>query len=225
MYIDSTSYLNASYTSTDETTSSNELESDDFLTLLMAQLENQDPLNPVSDTDMLAELAQFSSVEQLTAMNESMDSLLDSVNALTVNSGISYLGMDVTAEGNTLSKSEDGCSTVYYTLPDDAASLTAYIYNEDGDLVANTTLSGLSAGEHEFVWDGTDYTGDEATDGNYYVAFAAYDSAGESLSVTSKVTGTITGITAESGSTCFQLDDGRLVSMTSISSVTQPSGS
>lgn len=231
MYTDVTSYLNSTYstydvsTDSDDTTSSSDLDQDDFLTLLLAQMENQDPLNPLEDTEMLSELAQFSSLEQLTALNETMSDVVDSLSYMTVNSAVSYLGMDVTAEGNTIHKGESSCTSVTYELEEDVESITAHVYDSDGDIVASVELSGLSAGEHEFVWDGEAYTGEEAPEGTYYVAFEAYDENGEYQDVTSEVAGTVTGLTGENGYTQFYLDDGRLVDMTSITSVQTPAES
>ena len=98
MYIEST-LASSLYTTTDSTTSSTDLSDTDFMTLLIAQLENQDPLNPMEDTDMLGELAQFSSLEQLTAVNETLESMAEAFNAQLVNSAVSFIGLDVRGRG------------------------------------------------------------------------------------------------------------------------------
>lgn len=217
-YIDSVSYNNASYAAT-TTSGSSDLDKDDFLTLLVAQLENQDPLNPTEDAEMIGELAQFSSLEQLETLNGTMDDVTSSLNILSVNSSVSYIGQDVVAAGYSISKTDDGCTDVYFTPADDSASLTAHVYNEDGDIVASVDLGSITAEEHTFTWDGIKTNGSEADAGTYYVGFEAYDSDGEGVSVSSEVTGTVSGISSSNGTTLLELSDGREVELLYVSKI------
>lgn len=217
-YIDSVSYNNAAYVSTTDSASS-ELGQDDFLTLLVAQLSNQDPLNPVEDAQMIAELAQFSSLEELSALNDTMEGVTNTLNVLTVNSAVSYIGQDVVAAGYSISKKGDDCTDVYFTPANDCAEVTAHIYNEDGDIVASVDLGQTSASEHTFTWDGVKTNGSKAADGTYYVGFEAYDEDGEGVSVSSEVSGTVSGITTENGTTVLELSDGRVVELLYVSRI------
>ncbi|TVM15936.1 flagellar hook capping protein [Oceanidesulfovibrio indonesiensis] len=212
-----------SSSSSSSTTSSTELSDDDFLTLFIAQLENQDPLNPMENTDMLAQLAQFSTVEQLTSMNQSIKTLVQQSNAQIINSAVSYIGMDVVAEGNTVSVSESVVSPLYYSLPEDADQAMAYIYNESGNIVDSVMLSELKAGDHTFQWDGLSSNGEQVPSGNYSVGIVAIDDLGDLISVSTLCQGNVVGMASQNGSTVFQLDDGRYVDMMSISQVYSPS--
>lgn len=224
MYTDAVSYNNASYVSSSGTSSSS-LGKDEFLTLLIAQLQNQDPLNPVEDAQMIAELAQFSSLEQLTALNESMSGVSELLNVITVNGAVSYIGKDVVAAGYSISKTDSGCTDVYFTPAKDCASVTAHIYNADGDIVASVSLGSTSGDEHTFTWDGTKANGSAAANGTYYVGFEAYDADGNSVNVSSEVSGTVVGITTSNGTTVLELSDGRTVELLYVSKITEESSS
>ena len=217
MLIDSTSStsLYSSYTSS----STSELGSTDFLTLLIAQLQYQDPLNPMEDTEMLSELAAFSSLEQLTAMNETLGTMASSLNASLVNSAVSFIGMDVWAEGDSITKGSDGVSSITYTLTDTATAASAYIYNTAGELVATVALTDLDAGEHSFTWDGTTSSGEEASTGSYTVSILRQDEGGDYYAVSTQCQGRVVGLSSENGSTVFELEDGRTVNILAVSQV------
>ncbi|MFV0349773.1 MAG: flagellar hook assembly protein FlgD [Halodesulfovibrio sp.] len=217
-YIDAVSYNNAAYVASTDTASS-DLGQEDFLTLLVTQLENQDPLNPVEDAEMIAELAQFSSLEELESLNETMEGITSTLNVMTVNSAVSYLGQDVVAAGYSISKTDDGCTDVYFTPAEDCSAVTAHIYNEDGDIVASVDLGSATADEHTFTWDGLKTNGSEASEGTYYVGFEAYDADGEGVTVSSEVSGTVTGISSSDGTTVLELSDGRTVELLYVSKI------
>ncbi len=221
-YVNVTDYINSTYTHANEEPS-NEVTGDDFLTLLVAQLQNQDPLNPMEDAEMLAELAQFSSLEQLAELNENFEALADDFNTLIVNSAMSYIGMNVVAEGNCISLTDGKSTELKVTLAEDAESALAYIYDENNELVATTSLSRLNSGEQTFTWDGSLSTGETAPDGIYSVYFYALNAEGDTIDVSSLAEGTVVGLNTENGSTVFELSDGRTVNMLNITSVSSPS--
>lgn len=205
--------------STSTTESSTDLSDTEFMTLLIAQLENQDPLDPLSNTDMLGQLAEFANLEQLTSMNSTLESMAEQFNAQIVNSAVSFIGLDVMAEGDTITKGDDGVSDITYTLSEEASTATAYIYDEDDGLVASVSLSDLEAGDHSFTWDGLDSDGNEMADGTYYVTIGASDADGDVMSVSTMCQGTVVGLTTQNGDTVFELDDGRYVDIMAVSRV------
>ncbi|GAB7079432.1 flagellar hook assembly protein FlgD [Megalodesulfovibrio paquesii] len=223
MLVDITS-ASSIYASTDSSSSSSssDLGSTDFLTLLIAQLEYQDPLNPMEDTEMLSELASFSQLEQLVAMNESLETMSSVLNASLVNSAVGFIGMEVKASGDTITKGDDGITSIGYSLDNDYANASAYIYDSDGELVDTVSLTGLSEGDHTFTWDGTTSDGSIAPDGTYTVEILAQDTDGEYYSVSTEVEGTVVGLSTVNGSTVFVLDDGRTVDILAVTDVSSP---
>ncbi|EGB16267.1 flagellar hook capping protein [Pseudodesulfovibrio mercurii] len=225
MSIDTTSYyesLLASYTDTTTTTeSATSLTSDDFITLLCTELEYQDPTEPVDNTQMVDQMTQYSQLEQLTEMNEKMDTLTDALDAQGISSGLDYLGKEVEADGYTINKDGDDVSSLYLTLDDDAAELVVNIYDTSGSIVDTQTFTGLEAGTVSFAWDGTDYNGDEADDGNYYVLATATDEDGDEVSCSTSTTGTVTGVSNSDDGVVLTLDDGRTVYLADVTYATQ----
>ncbi len=220
MYIDTTSYLNSlsPATTTDDDEDSSSLGKDDFLTLLVAQLENQDPFNPTDEKEMISQLAQFSSLEQLTNISETLESGLSVLNAQTATSAVSYIGKSIMAQGYELVKDGESMSETQFTLDDPVYGVTAHIYDEDGKLVQTEVLGDLSAGDHSYVWDGLDYDGDEVDDGTYVIALTGYsdESLSTSVSISTNVSGVVSGMSFEDGNVVLTLEDGRQVNLLNI---------
>lgn len=165
---------------------------DDFLKLLVTQMENQDPLNPVENTEFTAQLAQFTSLEQLFNINDNLKAFENLQSTLSNTQAISYLGKEVKAEGSLFNLS-GGSASVNYTLSAPADDSYIGIYNAAGDLVRSVPMGKQPGGENSFVWDGKDKSGVPMPDGIY--SFVVGASSGEEA-VESKgyISGTVDGI-------------------------------
>jgi len=215
-----TEYLNSTYDSTlEDDTASSELDEDAFLELLLTQLEWQDPMDPVDDTEMVAQLAEFTQLSSLEELNEQMDDTLSLLANQLYISATGYVGKEIEAYGSSVSKEGDVISTVTYTLAGDAATVTAHILDTDGNIVNSVELGEISAGSYSYVWDGTDSDGNEADDGTYAIAFVAYDSNDDSVSVSCQVSGTVCSVYVEDGTTYLETVDGRIVAASNVSKV------
>jgi len=227
MSIDTTSYYDSLLLSsstesvaitTDDEASS--LTSDDFVTLLLTELEYQDPTEPVDSAQMADQMTQYSQLEQMTEMNEKMDLLTESLSAMTASNGLDYLGKQVEADGSTVSVSGDDVSSLYMELSSDAAEVTCNVYNSSGSIGDTQTYSDVDAGISAFNWDGTDYNGDAVDDGVYYVVATAQNSSGASLDISTTTTGTVTGVSTTDAGIILTLDDGRTVNMLDVTYAT-----
>lgn len=194
---------------------------DEFLKLLVVQLQNQDPLNPLDDKEFIAQLAQFSSLEQMSNVASGIEALTETVSRQDSLSAVSYIGKNVVANGNTVSKLDSGTTPVYFTLNGAAAAVSVNIYDQNRNIVRTETLNSMQAGEYTFSWDGLDYNGKTADNGQYKVYFAAVDANDRAVLVDTKVVGTITGVSKTSDDISFRLSDGRTVQFDDISMVTQ----
>ncbi|MBU1003079.1 MAG: flagellar hook capping protein [Proteobacteria bacterium] len=220
MSISVTEYINSTYDSTlVDTTASSDLDSDAFIQLLLAQLEWQDPMDPMDDTEMVAQLAEFSSLSELEEVNEQFGSTIDMLANQLFISATGYVGMEIEAYGSSLSKDGDAISTVTYTLAGDASEVTAHIIDENNEIVASVDLGSADAGAHSFVWDGLDSDGNEAADGSYAIAFTAYDSNDDSVTVSTSVSGTVSSVYVQDGATYLETVDGRIVLASNVSKV------
>lgn len=190
-----------------------DLDKEDFLTLLVAQLQHQDPMNPMDDKAFTAELAQFSQLEQLTNINDGISGLSNETVQQRMVSASGYIGKEVRAVGDNLSIRPDGSvSSMYYLLAENAESVHMNIFDENGNIVRTLQLGAQAAGEHEFEWDGKDWKGAELPEGNYMVAMAAEDADGAAILLQTEVSGKVEGVQLAGGQHYLRLDDGRVVS-------------
>jgi len=177
---------------------------DQFLKMLIAQLQNQDPLNPMNGTDFTAQLAQFSSLEQLTNMNTNFETLF--ANQLISNrvEAVNLIGKEVTALGNTVQV--DGTPvTISYSLQEDAIVGNIDIYGPDGDIVKTIEFNNQEAGTNYVEWD---CQGVE--NGVYQFSVIAENAAGGSVYADTLITGQATGVTFEGETSYILLGERRV---------------
>ena len=188
-------------------TGSKELGQDAFLQLLVTQLRNQDPLNPMDSAQFTAQLAQFASVEQLTKANTSLGNLLVAQVSNTNLQATSLVGKTIKAAGNSVNVKDGISSPISYTLAQDAASVVLRITDANGAPVKTITTGSQAAGDQHVVWDGTNDQGQKVPDGTYTVQAVATGSKGESVGATLYQTGIMTGVKYVGGVAYLLLGD------------------
>ncbi len=183
------------------TLTGNTLGKEDFLKLLVAQLQNQDPLNPQDATEFTSQMAQFSSLEQLIGINDGMAGLSSQSGEVEKLSALTLIGKDVVAEsaGFTLGGSGTLDGQIGYRLDDAASEVDVTILNASGRVVATLPSHSAAAGENFLDWNGLGSDGQALAAGQYYMAINAVDSEGNSLGVTPLVSGTISGVDFATG--------------------------
>ena len=195
----------------------------DFLNILVAQLQNQDPMNPMDDKEFTAQLAQFSSLEQLTNIAEGVDNLNASSQQKDMFDAVSFIGKEVRAEGYAVSKEGSTVSTLYFDLDRTITGGFINVFDSNGNIVLTEEMGGRQAGTYEYKWDGTDYNGNETTDGVYYIYMSATDAAGNPVLIYTDVNGTVAGIQSENGQVVLRLEDGRYINLLLVKEVVNPS--
>lgn len=206
-----------------QVTGDSEMGKEEFLTLLVAQLSNQDPLNPMEDKEFTAQLAEFSSLEQLTNISDGIDSLVSADTSNQMLTAVSFIGKQVLAQGDTLSLINGEASSVYMELESNVAGGLVNVFDANGNLLYTQEFGARTAGTYEFVWNGLDYNDQQAPDGMYYVAVGAVGENGESVMVYTDVAGTVSGVQTEDGVNYLRLSDGRIVDFMNIKEVINPS--
>jgi flagellar basal-body rod modification protein FlgD len=146
---------------------------DTFLKLLTAQLQNQDPLEPMDTHEFTQQLVQFSEVEQALSTNDKLDELIALQGDGKTAQALEMIGKEVEAEGDQF-RLRDGSADLSYTLDGNASVASIVITDGDGSLVRSLDVSALS-GEHEVTWDGTTAAGDPVADGVYNMQLLAVD--------------------------------------------------
>ena len=131
---------------------------DRFLKLLVAQLNNQDPMNPMDNAQMTSQMAQINTVSGIQQLNETMKSMSSQFAALQTLQGMSMIGRDVLVEGKTLSV-KDGVGRGAVDLPLNADKVTVQVLSPSGQTLETIELGALKAGRTTIEWDASDYTG------------------------------------------------------------------
>ncbi|MBW7997695.1 MAG: flagellar hook capping protein [Candidatus Glassbacteria bacterium] len=171
---------------------------DDFLKLLVAQLQNQDPLNPASNQEFAAQLAQFSSLEQLTQMNQNLKANLssDAVLAQSLNNSTAtgFIGHEVHATGNMLSMKQGDPASLRFFQDSASTETVIDIYNDQGSLVRTIELGSIQAGGTVTEWDGKDFDGNQLSSGTYFFDVSAVDFDGNRVATTTFMFGRVTGV-------------------------------
>lgn len=199
---------------------------DAFLKLLVAQLKNQNPLNPLQGTDFIAQTAQFTSLEQLQQINVSL-AQLTAASAGTDRTSLdavlasAYIGKVVTANGTIIELGGGDPGTLRYDLPS-AATVTIQVSDLQGNSVRTLHLGSQPAGQGVVAFDGLGDDGRLLPSGRYLYKVTATDSFGESVAGADTASGVVTGITFE-GTQPFLLISGRLVPLNAVAQVSLPS--
>ena len=220
--------LNTGYTTSsvsNKNTSSNsgtdELGKDQFIKLFIAQIQYQDPLNPLDSAEFTAQLAQFSSVEQLYGMNSKLGNIEETMtNQSEQHDNLGYIGKTVKADDNTMNVDNGTVQSGSYTL-DGSGYVTIDVYDSDGVIVRTFNKGWEDKGEHDVNWDGRDDSGAIAGDGSYTFEVTARDEDGFYVPSNTYISGEVTGITYQNGQPYLMIGDRIISDNNNIIEVTQ----
>jgi flagellar basal-body rod modification protein FlgD len=153
-----------------------ELGSDVFLRLLVTQLQSQDPTNPVQNEDFIAQLAQFTTLEQATNTNDLLGDLLAQDSQRTQLGLVNLIGRTVVSQGDTVSVGKEDQPILAYALSGDAGVVTIDILGKDGQVIRKIESNVFQhAGANKVQWDGLDAKGDRVPEGVYQFRARAED--------------------------------------------------
>ena len=174
---------------------------DDFLNLLVAQLQNQDPLNPMDSTAFTSQLAEFSSLEQLSNVNENLEYLQMYQASINNAQAVSFIGKNIDALGNSIQLESDENEDIHFELKQDSSSVVINIYDEAGSLVKYIENGPMGEGKQRVEWDGTDNGGNTIPEGIYKFEVMAVDANGDKVQTATFINDRVTGVTFNNGVT------------------------
>jgi len=145
---------------------------EDFLKLLMTQLQNQDPMEPMDNGEFMGQMAQFSTVEGITKMGESVDGLVGIYQGQQLSNNAAMIGKQALVDGNW-AQLKGGKLAGAIELTTAANDLRVDVKSESGEVMASLGLGSKMAGTQEFAWDGIKHDGTTAPAGNYYLSASA----------------------------------------------------
>ena len=170
----------------------------DFLTLMTAQLKNQDPFNPTDNTQMIAQMAQFSSVAGISQMNTTLNGIATKLGATSTTDAMNYVGKTVLTAGDTAYARSSGGIAGAVELGDDASDVDVTIADKNGNVLKTLSLGAQSKGTVTYDWDGTANDGTTPT-GPFKVSVAAHQ-GGSSVASTGLVWAPVESVAVASGS-------------------------
>ncbi len=168
------------------------LSEEDFYTLLITQLQNQDPLNPMDSQQMLSQISQLTQLNAIKNMEKHIEDMTKyqlSVNNLAA---LSLLGKEVAAQGNTIHLIEGSNANIQFSLNSDAQDVVLSIYDTNGNQIRTLDIGKQSAGVHTITWDGRDNSGNFVPSGSYKFDVAAVDPNGNPVETSTYMTGKVT---------------------------------
>jgi len=170
-----------------------------FLLLLTTQLQHQDPLAPMDSTQFVTQLAQFSQLEQTTAMGDALKTSNQYMASLNNYGAAALIGKQVQVIGNQVALVQGNSPILSYNLGSAAAGVTVTITNGAGQGVRTLQLGTQSAGTQGVRWDGRDNQGRTLPDGNYSFGVSAVGADGKPVTANPYSSGTVAGVTFDQG--------------------------
>ena len=176
----------------------------DFLKLMTAQMKNQDPFDPVDNTQMVAQMAQFSSLAGITEMGSTLKAIADKLGATSTQDAVSYIGRTVLTAGDTAFGRSTGGIAGAIELGADATNVTVTIADANGQTLHTADLGAQKAGTVNYDWNGKDAAGADAGSGPFTVTINAND-GGKTIPATGLVWAPVTSVSTTSGTAMLTL--------------------
>lgn len=180
---------------------------DDFLKLLIAQIQNQNPLEPQEATELTAQLAQFSSLEKLININDALKDIELIQSSINNAQAVSFIGKNVLSLGNEITISNGATPDIQYELVQDASIVQIDIFDSNSNLVRTLSVGSQKAGRQAVPFDGLDKNGTPLPDGEYSYQVSASNLEDDSISVISYSTGKVKGVSFEDGTAVLLVGD------------------
>jgi flagellar basal-body rod modification protein FlgD len=184
---------------------------DQFLKLFVTRLANQDPLSPMQDEDFIAQMAQFSQLEQLANMNANLEKAFagDGMLSQTISNTMatSLIGKVVRVQTDAVALDESGTADIRFDLEEAAADITIEILDSSGTLVRALRPGGAPVGGTTISWDGLDTAGQRMPAGAYDIKVSAKDAEGEELPVRAYFSGTVHGVRYVDGAAMLMVNN------------------
>ncbi len=193
-----------SATPTAASSASTTLGQSDFLKLMTAQMQNQDPFNPVDNTQMVAQMAQFSSLAGISEMNTTMKAISDKLGATSMSDALGYVGKTVLTEGGTAYGRSTGGIAGSVELAGAASNVNVTISDANGAVLKTMALGKQAKGTIGYDWDGKDSAGADAGAGPFTVSVNAQNN-GTTVGATSLVWAPVQSVSTTTGKTVLTL--------------------
>lgn len=187
-------------------TGDKEMDKDAFFKLMLAQLKHQDPTNPLKNHEMAAQLAQFSTLEQMSNVNSTLTEMKNGGKPVEQFQALNLIGKQVSGDAARVTRqSTDKEHQFMFKLPQDIKTAEVKVMNNKGDVVREYKFNELKAGDNKVMWNGEMQDGRKAPAGEYFFQTEALDSQGKKVQVKTEFDGIITGMSFSSEGPVLQV--------------------
>lgn len=193
---------------------------DDFLKLLVTQLRNQDPLNPLDQNQFLSQTAQFSALEQLQNINTALGDLKTANASSGLAQAATLLGKTVTVAGRDFAFDGSGPVSLPFSVAGSAARVQIQVLDQQGNLLRTLNADAGQPGDYAVSWNGQDSAGRALTPGAYYYRVTVLAGTGAPNAVAVTGQGPLTGFEVRGGALLYKLG-GALVRPQDVTDVQQ----
>lgn len=200
------------------TAATSDVNREDFLRLLIAQLQHQDPLNPVENQEFVAQLATFSSLEQETNQTNLLQKLVDNQNGTATSQALSLIGKDVTVAADRFLY-QPGENTEFVFNAPESGAYPVQIVTDSGQVVMTDMVSAASAGPNSYEFTGRGPNGEQLPAGIYNIVIGETTSSnGDKESLQTFMRGSVEGVNFQQGVPVLVVN-GQPVEMSQVSAV------
>ncbi len=171
------------------------MDKDAFMKLMLAQMKHQDPTNPMQSHELAAQLAQFSSVEQMQNINTTLTDIKAGQKPTESFQALNFIGKAVSGDSSKLTRVKgDKSHEVSFSISDNAKEGKVRIRDANGEVIRTVDLKELKKGDNSWTWNGLDNNGRAANSGDYQIFVEATSATGQKLNVKTDFEGMITGV-------------------------------
>ncbi|MCO5142765.1 MAG: hypothetical protein M9962_06720 [Oligoflexia bacterium] len=188
----------------------NEMGKDDFVKLMTAQLKHQDPINPMKNEQMAAQLAQFSALEQMVNMNKNIEQLAAAQKPSENVLAASLIGKRIVTDKAKFAYEKGSNPELKFDLPDNASNVNVSVVNDKGEIVREISLSNMMKGPQSIKWDGKNDKNQEMGAGEFSFKITAVDDQERPMQIKLNSTGLVSGVVFEGGKALLIVDDKKI---------------
>ena len=197
-----------------------ELNKEDFMKLLVAELQNQNPLEPKSNQEMGSSLAQFSQLDQLESMNSNIAKMVKTKDPTNRLYSASLIGKNVKTESININHEKGKVDELSFQISNPASSVEIAILDNSGTEIKKIKLDSMPAGLNHYKWDGRSGDGNYVQSGRYTYEVSATSEHGASLAVARGVSGVVNSVEYSDDKVNLLLGNGNKIKLEDVKSVT-----
>ncbi len=205
------------------TVGNNQLDKDAFMTLLLTQMKNQDPTNPLKSHEMAAQLAQFTSLEKLSNIDSGIEKMNSNKNPSQSFEALNFIGKSVLTDSSKINRTNvNEMHDLNFKLAGDAVKAEIQVKDAAGNVIRNLSANSLKTGKNTFTWNGMMDDGTPAPQGEFTFDVVARASNNAKVHVETKMEGVVTGVSFTAKGPQVMVGK-QAIDLADIKSITDPS--